>query len=94
MSRPRNNSALLREYRVLYVEDVMKILGIGQSKAYQIMRRINKELEAEGYVTISGRVSEARFREKFYCGPATPEPTESGPRPRLQSVIPLREAKA
>lgn len=66
MSRPRNSPSLFREYRVLYVEDVMRILGIGQSKAYQIMRKINKELEAEGYVTIAGRVSEARFREKFY----------------------------
>lgn len=45
----------------------MEILGVKQSKAYQIMRRINKELEAEGYETIAGRVSEARFREKFYC---------------------------
>lgn len=49
----------------------MSILGVGQSKAYQIMRRINKELEAEGYETIAGRVSEARFREKFYCGAST-----------------------
>lgn len=62
------NAALQRELRALYVEDVMQILGVGQSKAYQIMRRINKELEAEGFETIAGRVSEARFREKFYCG--------------------------
>lgn len=62
------NVTLQRELRALYVEDVMEILGIGQSKAYAIMRRINKELEAEGFETIAGRVSEARFREKFYCG--------------------------
>jgi len=62
------NTSLQRELRALYVEDVMEILGIKESKAYQIMRRINKELEAEGYETIAGRVSEARFREKFYCG--------------------------
>jgi hypothetical protein len=56
------------DYRVLRVEDVMKALDIGQSKAYQIMRKINKELEAAGYVTIAGRVSEAAFVERFYCG--------------------------
>jgi hypothetical protein len=67
MSRPRNHPSLIREYKVLFVEDVMRILQIRQSKAYQIMRRINKELEAEGYETISGRVSVARFCEKFYC---------------------------
>jgi len=46
----------------------MNILDVSQSKAYQIMVRINKELEAEGYETIAGRVSEARFWEKFYTG--------------------------
>ena len=35
--------------KFLFVEDVMQILGISQSKAYQIMRKINRELEAEGY---------------------------------------------
>ena len=64
----RLQSSLVREYRFLFVEDVMKILGIGPSKAYQIMRRINKELAAEGYEVISGRVSEVRFWEKFYDG--------------------------
>jgi hypothetical protein len=72
MNRTRNNPSLKREYRVFYVEDVMSILGVGKGKAYQVMRRINKELEAEGFVTISGRVSEARFREKFYVGPDKP----------------------
>lgn len=81
MSRPRNDTELLREYRVLFVEDVMQILGIGQSLAYRIMRQINKELEAEGFITIAGRVSEARFREKFYYGePVTEQRDDSGPR--------------
>jgi hypothetical protein len=69
MSRKGNgsHSALEREYRVLRVDDVMQILGIKQSKAYSIMRKINKELEAKGYDTmISGRVSERAFREKLY----------------------------
>lgn len=66
MRKTRHN-ALRREIRQLFVGDVMAILGIGQSKAYQIMRRINKELEAQGYETIAGRIPEARFREKFYC---------------------------
>ena len=38
------------------------------AKAYQIMRKINRELEAEGYETIAGRVPRRRFCEKFYCG--------------------------
>lgn len=54
--------------KFLFVEDVMQILGVSQSKAYQIMRKINRELEAEGYETIAGRVPRRRFCEKFYCG--------------------------
>jgi len=54
--------------KFLFVEDVMEILAISQSKAYQIMRKINRELEAEGYETISGRIPRRRFCEKFYCG--------------------------
>ena len=36
-------------YKFLFVGDVMEILGISKSKAYEIIRKMNKELEAEGY---------------------------------------------
>jgi hypothetical protein len=78
MSRPRNHPSLIREYEVLFVEDVMRILGVGQRKAYQIMRSINKELEAEGFYYISGRVSKARFREKFYYGKPSEKSARAG----------------
>lgn len=55
-------------YKFLFVGDVMEILGISKSKAYEIIRKMNKELEAEGYETIAGRVPRRRFCEKFYCG--------------------------
>ena len=54
--------------RFLFVNDVIKILGVSTSKAYQVMREINKELASAGYVTIAGRVPYKRFCEKFYCG--------------------------
>ncbi len=71
MSRRRNDISRLPELSVLHVEDIMHILGIKQSLAYRIMAQINRELEAGGYITISGRVPEARFREKFYFGSST-----------------------
>lgn len=55
-------------YKFLFAGDVMEILGISKSKAYEIIRKMNKELEAEGYETIAGRVPRRRFCEKFYCG--------------------------
>ena len=70
--RTRKHPALDREHSVLYVEDVMDILGIGQTKAYQIIRKLNDEIEAAGYFRpVGGRVSEAYFRERFYLNQNT-----------------------
>jgi hypothetical protein len=66
--RPHRHPCVVREQEVYFVEDVQKILQIGVSKAYSLMRRINKELEAEGFITVPGRVSKARFNEKIYVG--------------------------
>lgn len=68
MPRQRHDPSLYREQSVLYVEDLMHILGIKQSKAYQLLRKLNAELEARGYITIAGRVSEQYFYERLYGG--------------------------
>ncbi|WP_018213716.1 hypothetical protein [Desulfitobacterium hafniense] len=49
------------------VNDVMKMLGISQSKAYGIIRDLNKELKAKGYITINGKVPKIYFDERLYC---------------------------
>jgi hypothetical protein len=69
-------------YKFLFVGDVMEILGISKSKVYEIIRKMNKELEAEGYETIAGRVPRRRFCEKFYCGEdiTAKKPARSFPR--------------
>lgn len=51
----------------LTVSDVKKILGISASKAYVIIRQLNKELKAKGYIIIAGRVPKKYFFEKYYC---------------------------
>ena len=53
---------------VMYVQvnDVMKALGVSQAKAYLIIRELNDELKAKGYITICGKVSKQYFAEKFY----------------------------
>lgn len=48
-------------------EDVCEILSVSRNKAYEIIRVLNKELESQGYMTFSGRVSKKYFNEKFYC---------------------------
>ena len=36
------------------------------SYAYKVVRLLNKELEAKGFITVAGRVSRRYFEEKFY----------------------------
>ena len=43
------------------VEDVAAMLGVSKSKAYAIIRNLNKELSEKGFVTISGKVSKQYF---------------------------------
>lgn len=55
-----------KEKTYLKVNDVMEILGVKESKAYQIMRTLNKELKEKGYITIAGQVPRKFFNEKYY----------------------------
>jgi fructose-1-phosphate kinase PfkB-like protein len=49
------------------VEDVKKMLDVSESKAYQIIQQLNKELKEKGFITIAGRVPIKYFKEKYYC---------------------------
>ena len=46
------------------VGDVCHILGIGKSKAYEIIRKLNDELSKDGFITIQGKVSKKYFEER------------------------------
>ena len=47
-------------------EEVEQALGVSRSKAYQIIRALNKELKAMGYITIAGKCPIQYFQQKFY----------------------------
>lgn len=46
------------------VEDVARELDVSKSYAYKIVQKLNKELEAKGFITISGRVNKQYFLER------------------------------
>ena len=48
------------------VEEVAKELDISESYAYKIMRQLNDELSAKGFITVAGRVSRQYFSERVY----------------------------
>ena len=47
--------------RFLIAQDVMEMLGVSLSYSYKLIRRLNAELEGDGFVTIKGRVSTQYF---------------------------------
>ena len=54
------------EKKFISVDEVAKELEISESHAYKIMRKLNRELEAKGYITVAGRVNRQYFNERFY----------------------------
>lgn len=46
--------------------EVAEVMGISRSKAYQIVREMNKELKEMGYITVAGRCPLLFFKQKFY----------------------------
>lgn len=48
------------------VEEVAQLCEVSKPQAYKIMRRLNKELQKQGYFTTSGRVSRKYLMERLY----------------------------
>ena len=46
------------------VEEVMEEAGVGKNTAYQIIKKLNAELESMGKLTFRGRVNRRYFEEK------------------------------
>ncbi len=47
-------------------KEVADACGVSATKAYKIIRELNAELKAAGYITVAGKCPAAYFKEKFY----------------------------
>lgn len=56
--------------RFMSAEDVAEYMGISKPTAYKVIRKLNDELIAAGYYTISGKISRTYFEEKIYSSVA------------------------
>ena len=54
------------ENKFMRVDEVARELGISESYAYKVIRSLNNELKAKGFLTISGRVNRQYFNERLY----------------------------
>lgn len=48
------------------VETVAKDFGVSKGFAYKLIKQMNDELKAKGYLTVAGRVSRQYYRERIY----------------------------
>ena len=60
----------MKEKNFLTANDVAEYMGISVPMAYKVIRQLNDELKAQGYITISGKVSRIYFEKKIYMGVA------------------------
>ena len=50
----------------LTAAEVAEAVGVSLGKAYSIIRELNGELKAEGYITVSGKIPIGFFEKKYY----------------------------
>ena len=64
----RKEILIMTDRNFMRVEDVARELDVSKSYAYKIVQKLNQELEAKGYITISGRVNKQYFLERTCYG--------------------------
>lgn len=52
----------------LNVKDVMEITGRKETTCYNLIRKLNKELNKMGKLTVNGKVPRKYFEERFGIG--------------------------
>lgn len=52
--------------KFIRAEEVAEIMEISVPYAYKIIKQLNEELDAKGYITITGRVNREYFNERVY----------------------------
>ena len=58
----------MTDKKFMTAEEVADEMRISVSTAYKVIRKLNEELQALGYTTISGKVNRKYFLEKICYG--------------------------
>lgn len=48
----------------LTADDVAEYMGVSKPMAYKIIRRLNNELKASGFITVSGKINRRYFEKR------------------------------
>ena len=61
--KQKKGGAMMKTY--LTSKDIAEVLNISEQKAYALIRELNKELKAKGYLIIRGRTPRKYFEERL-----------------------------
>lgn len=64
--KKKKEDVYLKNDLFVTAEEVAQDLGVSKPFAYKLVRQMNEELEAKGFITIAGQVSRKYYEEKFY----------------------------
>ena len=53
--------------KFLSADDVASILEVSKGHAYKIIKKLNDELAANGYIVVAGKVPRRYLEERCYC---------------------------
>ena len=56
----------MAECLFIKADEVTRLLGVSQSEAYRIIKRLNEEMAAKGYIVVNGRVNRKYLEEQIY----------------------------
>jgi hypothetical protein len=62
----QNQEVTITNKIYLTADDISDALGVSKAFAYKMIKKLNTELTAQGYLTITGKVSTKYFSEKVY----------------------------
>ncbi|MBS7008471.1 LysR family transcriptional regulator [Anaerostipes sp.] len=65
------------EKQFINAKEVAAVIGVSVSKAYGIIKELNSQLKAAGYIVIPGRVNRAYFNEKCLYGASSGRPEDN-----------------
>ena len=56
----------MAESLFIKANEVAEVLGVSRAEAYRIIKMLNGELAARGYIVINGRVNRRYLEEQIY----------------------------
>lgn len=64
----KKGGVILKQKDKLFITatELSEALGISQGHSYKIIRKLNKELEEQGYIVIAGKLPKAYFEKRWY----------------------------